>query len=292
MADEPIENAIIGIIDAYANSMGNVFSNIVGTILLIFLGWLVYSIISHFLPGFDSFMRNTLFRPFRLLHMWFHLQMAKDLNRERIQEDRRPNLSIYLSFRFGSSAAGETEKSTVALTSFGDSDLTVRDAWKLANAPMIPTVVMLGILMMLTPFMMNNIILIIFHMYLLFGTVFILRPTAADNQFIMYTILAKTTISAWYMVYAGVVFLITVSIHAMKYELTGIKPPFWWVMPFLWGLYSVIIYFSALMTAVALSHNSMQVKYDFYRAKEIEKILRNQADVDRDRAVQSVDQSF
>ncbi|MHA2366727.1 MAG: hypothetical protein ACXAC7_22430, partial [Candidatus Hodarchaeales archaeon] len=247
-----IEEIVTDLLSGYREVMGNVFNNFTFTILWIIIIYTIYMVLGFIFPPIKNFLRNFLFRPFRLLHIWFHIQACKNLNNKTLRQGIRPKMRVRVSLSMGSYKGYERTMIMLAPT---DDRLTVREATRIANASFVPSIMILGVLMMLSPFMMNNLFLIIIHSYLLLGTLTVLMPSRSDNQFIINTFIIKTTISAWYFVFPLIIFAISAGLHVLKYDLMDTFPPFWWVTSIGWGLYSVFIYFNALTIIIMLTYN-------------------------------------
>jgi len=223
----------------YSGFLGGFVTNIFTTIFLIVLIRIVYEFASMIFPGIKSLV-YTVFKPFRLLHIWFHIQAAKSLN---TKYGKKTHFSVLFSTGMGAGS----ERSLISIVS--TDRFTTKDAISIARAPLYPSLIMLLALIIIGPLMQQGIFVFI-HLYFLAGITLVMLPSGHDNLFIFNTILTRTTISAWYMVLPIVSFALTATIYTFKYQLLDVYPPFWWVEPFIMGLYSTWIYLIALAFVV------------------------------------------
>ena len=249
---------------AYKSLLGNFLSNFLTTIFLIILIRIIYSLVSGIFPGVKNLV-YTVFKPFRLLHIWFHIQAAKEVNEQYSIDNPNHGKKTNFSVLFSTGVGANSEHSFISFAT--TDDFTTKDAIAIARAPLMPALVMLLGLILIGPLMTEGIFIFI-HLYFLIGVTLVMFPSGHDNMFIFNTILTKSKLSAWYMVMPFVAFALTATIYTVKYDLLGVYPAFWWVEPFVMGLYSGWLYLVLLATVVWLnSRNEEKAKAD--QAKEL-----------------------
>lgn len=235
----------------YHGLLKTFLTNLLGTFFLIFLIRIGYELVSMIFPGIRSLV-YFLFKPFRLLHVWFHIQAAKNLNEKARRENPTRAKKVNVGVLFSTGMSSSSEKSTVAIASGYDADLSVKDAISIANAPLFPALLMLFFLVLIAPVMTEGLLVFI-HMYFLVGITLVLFPSGQDSIFIFNTILTQSNVSAWYMVFPFISFCLTAVLYSLKYQFYGVYPPFWWIEPFVMGLYSTWLYLMLLAAVIWLT---------------------------------------
>lgn len=232
----------------YSGLLSNFVTNLFSTIFLIIAIRIGYEAITMIFPGAKN-LAYAIFKPFRLLHIWFHIQAAKSVNAEaKAKNPDAPN-KVHFSVLFSTGMGSQSERSSISMiTGLGD-ELTVKEAVTIAKAPMNPALVMIFFSILAGPLMTEGI-LIFLHMYILAGVTLVMLPSGHDNLFIFNTILTRTKLSAWYMIFPFVAFALTATIYSLKYELLGVFPSFWWIEPFVMGLYSTWLYLMLLTLVI------------------------------------------
>ncbi len=233
----------------YQGFLSNFISNLFTTIFLIFLIRIVYEIVTMIFPGIKNLV-YTIFKPFRLLHIWFHIQAAKNINAKSHQENPQRGKKVDFSVLFSTGMGSGSEHSIISIVS--TDELTTKDAMAVAKAPLKPALVMLLSLIMIGPLMTEGIFVFV-HLYFLIGVTLVMFPSGHDNLFVFNTILTKTNLSAWYLIFPFIAFSLTTMLYSFKYQLLNSYPPFWWVEPFVMGLYSTWLYLILLALVVWLT---------------------------------------
>lgn len=230
-----ISNFVDDIGSVYSGFLSNFISNLLGTIFLIILIRIIYELVSTIFPGIKGLV-YTLFKPFRLLHIWFHIQAAKNINEKKGNEK---NKATDFSVLFSTGMGSNSEQSLISVVS--TKNFTIKDAITIAKAPLMPSLVMLIFLILIGP-IMNEGIFIFIHLYFLLGITLVMLPSGHDNLFVFNTILTKVNLSAWYFIFPFISFSLTTALYTYKYQILNSYPPFWWVEPLVMGLYSSWLY--------------------------------------------------
>ena len=233
----------------YSGFLSNFLSNFLTTIFLIFLIRIVYEIVTMIFPGVKNLV-YTIFKPFRLLHIWFHIQAAKNVNAKHRKNNPNQRKKADFSVLFSTGMGPGSERSIISIAS--TDEFTTKDAIAIAKAPMLPALVMLLFLILIGPLMSEGIFVFI-HFYFLIGITLVMLPSGHDNLFVFNTILTKTTLSAWYLIFPFISFSLTAMLYSFKYELLNSYPSFWWIEPLVMGLYSTWLYLILLTLVVWLT---------------------------------------
>ena len=233
----------------YQGFLSNFLSNLLSTIFLIFLIRIVYEFVTMIFPGIKNLV-YTIFKPFRLLHIWFHIQAAKNVNSYNRQSNPHQRKKVDFSVLFSTGVGSGSERSIISIAS--TDEFNTKDAISIAKAPLLPALVMLLFLILIGPLMKEGIFVFI-HLYFLIGITLVMFPSGHDNLFVFNTILTKSNLSAWYLIFPFISFSLTATLYTFKYQLSNIYPPFWWIEPFVMGLYSTWLYLMLLAFVVWLS---------------------------------------
>ena len=234
---------------AYKGLLGNFLSNFLTTIFLIILIRIIYTVVSGIFPGIKNLV-YTVFKPFRLLHIWFHIQAAKEVNEKYNLENPNHGKKTNFSVLFSTGVGANSEHSFISFST--TDDFSTKDAIAIARAPLMPALVLLLGLILIGPLMTEGIFIFI-HLYFLIGVTLVMFPSGHDNMFIFNTILTKSKLSGWYMIMPFIAFALTATVYTVKYDLLGTYPSFWWIEPFVMGLYSAWLYLVLLATVVWLN---------------------------------------
>ena len=233
----------------YQGFLSNFLSNFLMTIFLIFLIRIVYEIVTMIFPGIKNLV-YTIFKPFRLLHIWFHIQAAKNVNTKNHKNNPNQRKKVNFSVLFSTGMGSGSERSIISMAS--TDEFSTKDAIAIAKAPMMPALVMLLFLILIGPLMTEGLFVFI-HLYFLIGITLVMLPSGHDNLFVFNTILTKTNLSAWYLIFPFIAFTLTATLYTFKYQLLDSYPPFWWIEPFVMGLYSTWIYLVLLTLVIWLT---------------------------------------
>lgn len=236
-----MQDALLVFITEYTKFIGNSWSNLLLNITYLIILRQIYELLAAMFPFIRS-IANTLFAPFRFLHVWFHLQAVKNLNanRRKLGRDQlRDQINLGLSFRTGLSTG--REGSSVNIFSAMNNDLEIRESMYIANAPTLPGFAFLIAIVLAGPVMQASIMPWI-HLYFILGITLVLLPSGSDTMFILNTILVKTKVSAWYIIFIPMIFFISAGIYSLKFSMLGYYPEWWWLEPIIMGTWSTWVY--------------------------------------------------
>jgi len=176
------------IVNAYGQMLAgfplNFLSYIISSILLALFMQVVFSIF----PWLKSIVESLCF-PFRMIHMWLHVQQAKEVMKKQAEKDPngRSNLRFVTYFNTGFSA--KTEMAGLTLSGV----CTPKEAASIANAPLKGVAVMLFVLTLLTPVLRTSFIGVLIHLYIFIGIATVSFPSASDYQYTRNMMLLNTS---------------------------------------------------------------------------------------------------
>ena len=272
-----MEDVIVIFAQEYTRFIGNSWHRLLETIFWLLVIRQVYELLGAIFP-FIKGLANTIFIPFRVLHVWFHVQAVKNLNSNRKKLGRKSNtdqISLGLAFRTGLGIG--KEGSSLNIFSVLNNDLEIREAMYIANAPTLPGFALLIATALAGPLMTASILPII-HLYLILGISIALLPSSSDTLYIINTIIVKTKISVWYIVFIPIIFFISAGIYSLKYEIIGYYPEFWWLEPVIMGVWSAWVYILLLSFVIYFTNINQSVESIFIEKDE----EKNQASKDAD----------
>ena len=96
-------DAVMVFMGAYITFIGGAWHNLLLNILWSIIIRQIFELLCALFP-FIKGIANTIFSPFRFLHIWFHLQAVKNLNNNRRKLGRtemKDQINLGLSFRTG-----------------------------------------------------------------------------------------------------------------------------------------------------------------------------------------------
>lgn len=271
---------IFGIVSSAIFVYANIFSNfsldsILAQIQLIVIIKTVYFVVSSLLP--IQGIVNTIFQPFTYMHKIFHVHAAKKLNEKHRDETGRPGKEIRMNLSLGDSSIRNEEYSNISFMVNGAGDMSIRDIMYFANSSTVPAFVMLLAIVSLGP-LMQTLLFALIHLYIVCGITLCLMPSKADSRLITNFILVKTQISAWYVANIFIVFFLSASCYGLKYYYMDYYPSFWFVEPFLMGIWSVLCYVFLLSLVIMLTEEPELYRKEEYKPEDLEKLPLSQED--------------
>lgn len=191
-----VNSLLNGSLDFYSQVLFLTPITIVTIYLLMFLGNLILTCIYFILPWLEKIIVMICF-PFRLMHIYFHIWEIKRQQREHIFQDSKfGNLSA--GFYTG---IGNSERSSIN-ASFKKSDVTIKEAFKIASAPSKGTFILAFFLALMTPTLLAfGRTGLIIHLYFSVAGAGVLSPDRDDYTFCYNIIILKSDISPFYLLY-------------------------------------------------------------------------------------------
>ncbi|MFW9995857.1 MAG: hypothetical protein ACFFD4_27710 [Candidatus Odinarchaeota archaeon] len=152
----------------------NFFSYILSAVLLALFMQVVFAIF----PPLKALV-DTIMAPFRLLHIWFHVQSARVIIEKRKKSSRQDDFSLAFNVLFSTGLGTNAEKPVIALSG----TCSPREAASIANAPLRGALLLLLFLTLLTPFLRTSFVGKLIHLYLFTGIATSSFPSASDYKY-------------------------------------------------------------------------------------------------------------
>lgn len=187
------------LVDAYGTMLAgfplNILSYLVSAILLALFMQVVFAI----LPPVRSIV-DTIMVPFRIIHIWLHIQAARDVIAKRNLSGDKKNFSLsFISF-FSTGFGTKSEQSAIALNGL----CSPKEASRIANAPLKGTLVLLLMLTLLTPLLRTTFIGKLIHLYIFIGVVTTSFPSGSDYKYTYNMLLMNSQINfSWLLLPVG-----------------------------------------------------------------------------------------
>ncbi|MFW9997926.1 MAG: hypothetical protein ACFFD4_38145 [Candidatus Odinarchaeota archaeon] len=178
------------LVDAYGTMLEgfplNIFSYIISAILLALFMQAVFAIF----PPLKSIV-DTIMAPFRIIHIWLHMQAAREIIEKRQKKGDLENFSLSFTSFFGTGFGTKAETPAIALSGI----CSPKEASRIANAPLKGTLVLLLMLTLLTPFLRTTFVGKIIHLYLFIGIATASFPSGSDYKFTYNMLLLQTRLN-------------------------------------------------------------------------------------------------
>ncbi|MFX1250621.1 MAG: hypothetical protein ACFFCZ_03320 [Promethearchaeota archaeon] len=186
---------------------------------LLIIVYLVLQALGFLFPGIGRLV-TAIFLPFRILHVWLHLDAANKLDLQT--SDSEESLIITRFF---------TSINTDDRTSLGiKAPKYTQDAYRIATAPTKGAIVLIILSFLLSPVLVIfGIIGLVIHLYILLGSLTTLSADIKDYLFVYQIALVNSDLSPRYLAWAIPLFAVTVlstflmANDVIKSLLTGIS---------------------------------------------------------------------
>ncbi|MHA2295445.1 MAG: hypothetical protein ACXAEU_16650 [Candidatus Hodarchaeales archaeon] len=173
------------IVDIYGQVLAGFPFNFLSYILsAVFLALFIQAVFFIFPP--IKTIVDTIMFPFRIIHVWLHVQEARKIIENRQSDGNSLKFLSYFSTGFSVKA----EKSGIALSGI----CTARDASRIANAPLKGVSLILLVLIFLTPILRVSFVGKLIHMYIFIGITTSSFPSSSDYKFAYNMLLLNTSI--------------------------------------------------------------------------------------------------
>jgi hypothetical protein len=133
--------------------------------------------------------------PFRILHIWLHMQAARDIIDNRQKNGDLENFSLSFTSFFGTGWGTKAETPAIALSGI----CSPREASRIANAPLKGTLVLIFMLTLLTPLLRTSFVGMIIHLYLFVGIATTSFPSASDYKYTYNMLLLQTRLNFYWL---------------------------------------------------------------------------------------------
>ena len=187
------------LVDAYGTMLAgfplNILSYLVSAILLALFMQVLFAI----LPPVRAIV-DTIMVPFRIIHIWLHIQTARDVIEKRKLSGDKKNFSLSFVSLFSTGFGTKSEQSAIALNGL----CSPKEASRIANAPLKGTLVLLLMLTLLTPLLRTTFIGKLIHLYIFIGVVTTSFPSGSDYKYTYNMLLMNSRINfSWLLLPVG-----------------------------------------------------------------------------------------
>ncbi|MFX0064906.1 MAG: hypothetical protein ACFFC7_22245 [Candidatus Hermodarchaeota archaeon] len=222
----------IGVLEWYAQTFMIIISPemLLVQLELLVLIYLVLQILGFLFPIIKR-ITTTIFLPFRLLHVWLHLEAAKKLGLQTSSSEETLVIS-----RFLTSVIGEDRVSLGI-----KAPQNTKDAYRIATAPTRGAIVVILLSFVLSPLLfLFGLVGFLIHLYLLLGSLTTLWTDAKDYLFVYQTALINADLSPRYIAWTAPIFIVSflstlvITTDIFKALLSGISFTAFYLLGLLW----------------------------------------------------------
>ncbi|MFW9997131.1 MAG: hypothetical protein ACFFD4_34120 [Candidatus Odinarchaeota archaeon] len=172
-------NAVLSpLVDAYGQMLANFPFNFLSYIISALLLALFLQVVFTIFPPLKSLV-DTIMAPFRIVHIWLHLQAARAVIEKRKKSNELDNYSLGFTALFSTGFGTKVERPAIALSG----TCSPREAASIANAPLKGALVLLLFLTLLTPFLRTSFAGKLVHLYFFIGIATSSFPSASDYKY-------------------------------------------------------------------------------------------------------------
>lgn len=166
------------LVNAYGSMLAgfplNILSYLMSAILLALFMQAVFAL----LPPLKAFI-DTIMVPFRVIHIWLHMQAARDIINKRKLSGDMENFSLSFVSFFSTGFGTKAESPAIALSGI----CSPKEASRIANAPLKGALTFLVMLLLLTPILRTTFIGKLIHLYIFIGVVTTSFPSGSDYKY-------------------------------------------------------------------------------------------------------------
>ncbi|MFW9991830.1 MAG: hypothetical protein ACFFD4_07200 [Candidatus Odinarchaeota archaeon] len=191
---------LLPLIDAYSHMLEGFPLNFFSYVISAFMLGVVMQAIFMIIPPLKTAVDTIMF-PFRLLHVWLHVQAARGVMAKQQTGREQAGNSLHFISYFSTGFGTKTEKTGFAL----NGTCSPREASTIANAPLKGALALLMLLTLLTPFLRTSFLGKLIHLYIFIGIATASFPSGSDHKFTYNMILLNANLpSAWFLLPAAV----------------------------------------------------------------------------------------
>ncbi|MFX0065121.1 MAG: hypothetical protein ACFFC7_23360 [Candidatus Hermodarchaeota archaeon] len=191
----------IGVLEWYAQTFMIILSPemLLIQLELLVVIYLVLQLLGFLFPVVKR-LNTTIFLPFRLLHVWLHLEAAKKLDLYSSESEETLVLT-----RFFTSVTGDDRVSLGI-----KAPKNTKDAYRIATAPTKGAVILIALSFLISPILLIfGLIGFFIHLYILFGSLTTLWSDGKDYLFVYQIALTNADLSPRYLAWAVPVFVVS-----------------------------------------------------------------------------------
>ena len=229
---------------------------------------------------------NTIFIPFRVLHIMTHSHKAKQINAKTVtkrlnlatEDEISPTARLFTPKLVGRVtlhiAALNHESSS--LTYLGYENLTYKQAMAFALAPEKYAYSILLIDLLLIPLAQLSTLFLVAHMYIYFGTILMLFPSNADYEYLYSTLINNSTVNPFYWIHGLIIFIVLSYIQYQFYADIN-YPPYWYIDAIRFALAWTAFYYLLLIAILRYtgSDHTLKAPLDSYETAKLQHRMNN-----------------
>lgn len=174
---------------------------------------------------------NTFFLPFRILHVWLHLDAAKKLDLQTVDSEE----SLVITRFFAS--VNSNDRASLGIKA----PKNTRDAYRIAIAPTKGAIILIAMSFLLSPLLlMFGVVGFFIHLYVLLGSLTTLWADAKDYLFVYQTAVLNADLSPRYLAWTVPVFAVSfigtliVSNDFLRAVISGVGVVMFYLLALLW----------------------------------------------------------
>ncbi len=184
-------NIILGpLVDAYGAMLDGFPLNILSYLMSALLLALFMQFLFAILPPVKSIV-DTIMVPFRIIHIWLHVQAARDVIKKRDLSGNKKDFSLSFVSFFSTGFGTKAEQPAIAISGL----CSPKEASRIANAPLKGALVFMLALTLLTPLLRTTFIGKLIHLYIFVGVVTSSFPSGSDYKFTYNMLLMNSQIN-------------------------------------------------------------------------------------------------
>ncbi|MFX0064801.1 MAG: hypothetical protein ACFFC7_21715 [Candidatus Hermodarchaeota archaeon] len=200
---------------------------------LLVLIYLVLQVIGFAFPVVKRLTR-LIFLPFRVLHVWFHLDAANKLDLQTPDAEERLVITRFLT------GVNNDDRASLGIKA----PKNTRDAYRIATAPTKGALILIGLSFLISPILfIFGVVGFFIHLYILLGSLTTLWADGKDYLFVYQTAVLNADLSPRYLAWIVPVF----SVSFLGTLITTSDP----FRAFLAGISITVLYLLVLLWLVA-----------------------------------------
>ena len=176
-------------------------------------------------------LTTLIFLPFRILHVWFHLDAANKLDLQA--SDSEESLVITRFF----TSVNSDDRASLGIKA----PKNTRDAYRIATAPTKGALILIGISFLLSPILfMFGVVGFFIHLYILLGSLTTLWADSKDYLFVYQTAVLNADLSPRYLAWTVPIFAISfigtlvITNELFRALLSGVGLTFFYILALVW----------------------------------------------------------
>ncbi|MFX0061667.1 MAG: hypothetical protein ACFFC7_05720 [Candidatus Hermodarchaeota archaeon] len=176
-------------------------------------------------------LTTLIFLPFRVLHVWFHLDAANKLDLQT------PNSEESLVITRFFTSVNSDDRASLGIKA----PKNTRDAYRIATAPTKGALVLIGLSFLLSPILfMFGVVGFFIHLYILLGSLTTLWADSKDYLFVYQTAVLNADLSPRYLAWTVLIFAVSfigtlvITNDLFRAFLSGVGLTFFYILALVW----------------------------------------------------------